>query len=77
MEQYTSISKSSKERNNEKQPDVDMIDTEPRAQECQSEVFNQEQTQKLLDKINSLESQLQSSKSKNIEITKQLQRQLP
>ena len=77
MEQYTSICRSSNQRNDEKQPDVDMIDAEPHAQEGQSEVFNQEQTEKLLDTINSLESQLAGLKSKNIELTKQLERQLP
>ena len=45
MEQYTSLCRRSNQINDEKQPDVDMIDTEPHAQEGQSEVFNQEQTE--------------------------------
>ena len=77
MEQYSSLCQRSHQLNNEKQPDVDMIEPEPHAQEGQSEVFNQEQTENLVDKIKSLQSQLEDLKTKNIEMTKQLERQLP
>ena len=61
MEQYNSICRNNNQSNDEKQPDVDMIDSESHAKEDRSEVINQKKIKKLKDQINSLERRLNST----------------